>query len=490
MVTTTSLLVIDDDEDVRRYLKALLPPRGYEVHCVESGEKALTYLADARSTGVVLLDLLLPGGMSGLEVLDRLKKAHPELPVIVLSTVARIRTVVDAIRRGASDYLTKPFREQELELALHNVLEKQELRDEVTILRRKLGSDGASDFVSANPAVLRIKDIGRQVAGTDAPVLILGESGVGKEVVARFIHAQSPRRSQPFVKVNCAALPQELLESELFGYERGAFSGALREKPGRFEMAHRGSILLDEIGEMSPTLQAKLLHVLQDGEFIRLGGRRPLKVDARVLASTNTRLAEAVAEGRFRHDLYFRLNVIRVDIPPLRERREDIPLLCAHFLRLYATQYNSTIRELPRELRDVFLRHDWPGNVRELENAVRRYVILPDVEMSLSNLAESRPAVPPDRQAALPPPPPRPERAVVPRENGVSLRKVAAQAAEEAERKLLRRVLDETRWNRREAASQLKISYKALLNKLKKWEAEEELQQAAAHAKVEAATLN
>jgi two-component system response regulator AtoC len=485
---TASLLIIDDDEDVRRYLTALLPPRGYEVHCVESGEKALAYLAGGRSPSIVLLDLLLPGGMSGLEALDRLKRAHPAVPVIVLSTVAQIRTVVDAIRRGAADYLTKPFQEQELQLALRNVLEKQELREEVTILRRKLDSnDGSADFVSTNPAILRIKEIGRQVANTDAPVLMLGESGVGKEVVARFIHGQSRRRNQPFVKVNCAALPQELLESELFGYERGAFSGALREKPGRFELADRGSILLDEIGEMSPSLQAKLLHVLQDGEFIRLGGRRPMKVDARVLASTNSRLGEAVAAGRFRQDLYFRLNVIRIDIPALRHRRDDIPLLCAHFLRLYAVRYNSTIRELPRELRDAFLRHEWPGNVRELENAVRRYVILPDVDIALANLEES--AAMPTR-GLEPPTAEKPDRSIRQRENGVSLRKVAAEAAEEAERRLLRRVLDETRWNRREAALQLKISYKALLNKLKKWEAEEELQQGASLPKVEAATLN
>ena len=468
----SSLLLVDDDEDICRYLSVRLPSMGYKVDCAGTGEQALARLAANGAPAVVLLDLLLPG-ISGLEVLDRIKKAHPAVPVIVLSTVVQIKTVVDAIRRGASDYLTKPFQEQELELALQNVLEKQELREEVTILRRRLDSkDGSADFVSTNPAILRIKEISRQVADTDAPVLMLGESGVGKEVVARFIHGQSRRRNQPFVKVNCAALPQELLESELFGYERGAFSGALRDKPGRFEQADGGSILLDEIGEMSPNLQAKLLHVLQDGEFTRLGGRRPMKVDSRVLASTNSRLAEAVAAGRFRQDLYFRLNVIRIDIPPLRSRRDDIPLLCAHFLRLYSARYNSSVRQLPRELLSAFQRHDWPGNVRELENAVRRYVILPDLEMSLVNLEDTQPA--PDRPELSLVEKPSADRPLVRRGADVSLRKVAAQAAEEAERKLLRRVLTETRWNRREAASQLKISYKALLNKLKKWEADEQ----------------
>src|SRR6185503_2431433 len=202
------------------------------------------------------------------------------------------------------------------------------------------------------------------VADTDAPVLVLGESGVGKEVVARFVHTNSRRRGQPFIKVNCAALPHDLLESELFGYERGAFSGALREKPGMFELANRGSILLDEIGEMSCQLQAKLLHVLQDGSYTRLGGRHPIEGDARVLASPNARLEEAVAAGRFRADLYFRLNVVRIEVPPLRERREDIPLLSSHFLKSYAARYRTPVRLLPRELREAFLSHDWPGNVR------------------------------------------------------------------------------------------------------------------------------
>jgi len=298
--------------------------------------------------------------------------------------------------------------------------------------------------------------VARQVADTDAPVLITGESGVGKEVLARFIHAQSGRREGPFVKVNCAALPQDLLESELFGYERGAFSGALRDKPGKFELAHRGSILLDEIGEMSPHLQAKLLHVLQDGEYSRLGARRPLSVDARVLATTNARLTEAVAAGRFREDLYFRLDVIRIEIPPLRERRQDIPLLCEHFVRLYADRYKSTVRELPPDVVEAFVAHDWPGNVRELENAIRRYLILPSLKGSLS---------PPTRAAADAPP----AKATAGATPGPSLRTVAARAAEEAERELVQRVLEETRWNRREASRRLKISYKALLNKLKKW---------------------
>jgi transcriptional regulator with PAS, ATPase and Fis domain len=309
--------------------------------------------------------------------------------------------------------------------------------------------------------MLHIREVARQVADTDAPVLITGESGVGKEVLARFIHAQSGRQDGPFVKVNCAALPQDLLESELFGYERGAFSGALRDKPGKFELAHRGSILLDEISEMSPHLQAKLLHVLQDGEFSRLGARRSMSVDARVLATTNARLTEAVAAGRFREDLYFRLEVIRIEIPPLRERRPDIPLLCEHFLLMYADKYKSAVRTLPPDVLEAFVSYDWPGNVRELENAVRRYLILPSLG-SLPARPEPAPARGENPPAVSTPTGSAPN---------ASLRTVAARAAEHAERELVQRVLEETRWNRREASRRLKISYKALLNKLKKWEA-------------------
>ena len=290
---------------------------------------------------------------------------------------------------GAADFLVKPFEEQELELAIENVVEKQKLKEEVKTLKRQLDSYvDAGDILSTNPKVLKIKEIAKHVADTDVPVLITGESGVGKEVLARYIHTHSSRHDKPFVKVNCAALPNELLESELFGYERGAFTGALNDKPGKFELADKGTLLLDEIGEMTPHLQAKLLHVLQDSEYTRLGGKRTIRVDARVLASTNINLEENVANGKFREDLYFRLNVIRIDIPPLRERREDIPVLCNYFLCRYRDRYKSTVEEISPALMDSFLRYDWPGNVRQLENAVKRYLILPDMNVNLSEMKE------------------------------------------------------------------------------------------------------
>ena len=317
------------------------------------------------------------------------------------------------------------------------------------------------------------------VAQTDVPVLILGESGVGKEVVARFIHRHSRRVGQPLVKVNCAALPRDLLESELFGYERGAFTGAVGEKPGKFELANQGSIVLDEIGEMPRDLQAKLLHVLEDGEFCRLGGKRSLKVDVRILALTNRKLEEAVPRGQFRDDLYFRLNVVTLSIPPLRERKEDIPFLCDYFAKKHRDALGSAIDELPSGLMDKFMRYDWPGNVRQLENAIKRHLILPEQDMELidmSSAVEARESLEVSAAASGPvfavsdgakP------AAHLPAENDfICLKSVIAKLTEETERQMVLHVLGQTNWNRRLAAQRLNICYKGLLNKLKSWQIE------------------
>jgi two-component system response regulator AtoC len=349
-------------------------------------------------------------------------------------------------RQRANNFLLESL--SQFEMALRGY------QEEVKRLKRQLEQDSdPASLLFASPKLGRIVEIARQVAGTDVPVLLSGESGVGKEVLARFIHAHSGRSAKPFIKVNCAALPHDLLESELFGYERGAFTGALNEKPGKFELADKGTILLDEIAEMSSQLQAKLLHVLQDGEFTRLGGRRTVKVDARVLAATNRQMHEAVSNGEFREDLYYRLNVIGIEIPPLRERREDIPLLCSYFVDKYGPKYKSQVRHLRRELMEAFLRYDWPGNIRQLENVVKRFLILPDLQVTLDMLRETAP------EAAVPSLSP----------GTLNLKEVSAHAAEEAERKMVLRTLEETNWNRKQAARELGICYKALLNKLKKW---------------------
>lgn len=448
-----SVLIVDDDASTCNYLSRFLGSRGFEVDRLHSGDKVIARLSSAHRPSVVILDLVMPG-TGGLEVLGQMRELRSQVPAIVLSGVGQASTVVRAMKLGAVDYLVKPFNERELESSLHSVLDECQVPATGAIPDDSPGdpaAGGQEDFTSENARILRIKKICSQVADTDVPVVILGESGVGKEVLSLFIHRNSSRRGEPFVKVNCAALPTELLESELFGHERGAFTGALREKPGKFELAAKGTLLLDEIGEMSSHLQAKLLHVLQDGEYNRLGGTRPLRATCRIIAATNKRLDQAVANGDFREDLFYRLNVVRVEIPPLRDRPEDIPALSRLFLEKYRAKYRRGSLDLPPNLIDAFLEYSWPGNVRQLENVIRRYVVLPDLDLALSELRES----------------PRTE---APANQALSLKEVSAMASEEAEKELILNTLDEVNWNRKEAARRLDICYKSLLNRLRRWQ--------------------
>ncbi|MBI2822810.1 MAG: sigma-54-dependent Fis family transcriptional regulator [Acidobacteria bacterium] len=448
------ILVVDDDEVVRLFLARLLENYGYTAECLETAEDAIARLKEGYPPDVILLDLLLPG-MRGQELLVFLKEQGMDVPVIILSALSQIKCVVEAMKLGAANYLLKPFDESELELAIEGALEKRKLQNEIRSLRDQLDQYVEyRDILSCNPKMLKIKEIAEQVTDIDVPVLILGESGVGKEVIARFIHSHS-RHSGSFVKVNCAALPYDLVESELFGHTRGAFTGALSEKPGKFELAKGGSILLDEMGEMSSYLQAKLLHVLQDGEYYRLGGKCPIRFEGRVLAATNRKLEDAVLKGDFREDLYYRINVIRIEIPPLRERKEDIPLLCDFFLQKYRDKYNSSVERLPRKLVDDFFHYDWPGNVRQLENVIKRYLILPHNDLTLSDLESAHHEF--EAVAA----------------KASSLKEISSEAADQAEKTMVLRTLAETHWNRKAAAQRLGICYKALLNKLKKWQVEE-----------------
>jgi transcriptional regulator with GAF, ATPase, and Fis domain len=370
-----------------------------------------------------------------------------------------------------------------------------EIMEPAEVLRPTTTSNRAVELLGHSAQMTEVRELIALVADTDATVLIRGESGTGKELVARAIRAGSPRRDKAFVKVNCAALPAELLESEMFGFERGAFSGALQAKPGKFEFANHGTIFLDEIAEMLPSLQAKLLHVLQDGEFSRLGGHGDVRVDVRVVAATNRRLEEAVARGEFREDLFFRLNVVSITLPPLRDRREEIPSLVRHFLSKYSAHYNRPGVEISRSTLDLFLQHDWPGNVRELENVVQRIVILgPDspkwnpliprrgerraMQDRRRNAQPQTGPVPVPEIASAPsptptPPAPAPTPAAEPAtaqataDEARSLKLIGRTAARAAERELMLRMLHRTRWNRKEAAEILGISYKALLYKIK-----------------------
>jgi len=457
--TKGRVLVVDDAESVRSYLASLLEARGYEVDTAGDGRSAVALLEGGADPDVVLLDVMMPG-IDGIETLRRIRDLDFELPVVMLSVVGRASTIVEAMQLGAADYLNKPFEEADLELTLDKVLEKRRLHRERDELQARLRAVDAEP-VWRSAAMCAIHDIIRQTADTDVTVLIQGESGVGKEIVARAVHSHSSRAEGAFVKVNCAALPADLLESELFGYEKGAFTGAVGRKQGKFEVAHGGTIFLDEIGEMSPALQAKLLQVLQDAEFSPLGSNEVRRVDVRVVCATNRDLAEMVRERGFREDLYFRLNVVNIEIPPLRERRDDVPALIESFLARYCARYRRPPRELSPELLEAFARHPFPGNVRELENAVKRIVVLDGEDAVLRELAR-----PPDtrrRGQEL-----RALIAEVEESAGeLPLREVGRRVARQAERETIEAALQRTDWNRKQAAELLGVSYKTLLQKIR-----------------------
>jgi len=458
MADKESILVVDDEPSIRKYLQTLLEVDGYNVGAVSSGKEALERIGGGERPDYIVLDVLMPE-MDGLETLRQLMQVDRSLNVIMLSCSNEVTTVVEAIRIGALDYLTKPFEKPELDAAFLKCRQKKELRSENKSLREyceALTED--LSFLAASPQMLKIRQQVLQIAPVDVPVFISGESGVGKEVIARMIHLRSTRRVQPFIKVNCAALPGELLESELFGYEHGAFTGAVRAKPGKFELANKGTIFLDEIAEMSPHLQAKLLHVLQDGQFSRLGARAVVNVDVRVLAATNVDVKDAMRSGRFREDLYYRLNVLSIHIPPLRERTTEIPLLFRHFLAKYSEKYAKPAPDPSKHLLEAALRYPWPGNLRELENFVKRYVILEDDEGSFRELLEMT-----GQQHRTAP------REEAPPQKEQGLKALVRGLKDEAEMEAIADALEKTNWCRKDAAKMLGISYKALLYKMRQF---------------------
>jgi len=369
------ILVADDEESHRIMLRAVLQEEGYEVAVAADGPEAIRAM-EQEPFDLILLDIRMPG-MDGIEALMEIRKISPYVPVLMMTAYASVKTAVDALKAGAFEYLIKPLDIDELKILIETALEHYHLREENLVLKERLGDRfDFSKMIGKSRKMVELFDLLTQVAPTDATVLILGESGTGKELVANALHHNSPRASQPFIKVACAALPETLLESELFGHEKGAFTGAVARREGRFWSAHRGSIFLDEVGEMSTTTQTKLLRVLQEKEFEPLGSTRTLKVDVRVIAATHKDLEKEVREGRFREDLFYRLNVVPVSIPPLRERKEDLPSLAVHFLSLYGEKNRKELKEISPKALDLLIRYDWPGNIRELENCIERGVIV------------------------------------------------------------------------------------------------------------------
>jgi two-component system, NtrC family, response regulator AtoC len=453
MKQTAKILLVDDEPGMLRYIKTLLEVDDYKVETATTGEEALKRLEKGLQPDLVLLDVLMPG-IDGLQTLEQMRQIQPSVKVVMLSCVNDTRKVVQAMRLGAQDYLTKPFQKAELDAVIDLSIGqgKQSYSGEV----EELADDVF--FIAASNAMRKIRSQAALVANVDIPVLLLGESGTGKEVLARLIHKLSPRAHRTFLKVNCAAVPADLLESELFGYEPGAFTGATHSKPGKFELCNKGTILLDEIGEMPPLLQAKLLHVLQDQSFSRLGSRSVIRVDVRILAATNINIPEALATKRLREDLYYRLNAFTLHLPPLRDRKEEIPILLKHSMARMAERYARPPLPLSPALMQACNDHSWPGNLRELNNFLKRYLILGDEQLAMTELLPKN-----DGNGGV-----RADGGGRGPESG-GLKSLARSAKDEAEAQAITQALEQTNWNRKQAAAILQISYKALLYKIRQY---------------------
>ena len=372
-----TILIVDDEKNYLVVLETLLLEEGYEVITKDNPAQALE-IVESHELDLVITDMRMPG-LDGMEFLALLRARHPELPVIMMTAYATVEKAVEAMKRGAFDYITKPFKNEELKLTIRKAIEMHRLMQENRLLSQQLQERFKfANIVGKSKAMRQVYEIIEKVAQTRASVLITGESGTGKELIARAIHFNSPRRDKPFITVNCSALPESLLESELFGHERGAFTGAVTQRKGRFELAHSGTLFLDEVGDMSPSLQVKLLRVIQELAFERVGGTKTLQVDARLVTASNRDLNQEVERGRFREDLFYRLKVVNIRVPPLRQRRDDIPLLIHHFLEKVATANRLTTKGISQEALKSLYQYDWVGNVRELENIIERAVILCD----------------------------------------------------------------------------------------------------------------
>ena len=451
------ILVAEDEEEIRSYLQMALRCQGYSVELAQDGEEALRLLRQMNGqVGAVLLDVIMPR-KDGIEALEEIRASYTDVPVIMISGASAPNAVVNAMKAGATDFIPKPISPEDLYAALGKAIGR-----EAPVSRAPEPEPVANSnqvYFGETRRIREIRSSLRQISWSDAPILLQGETGVGKEVMAREIHANSRRAEKLFLKLNCAALPSELVESELFGYERGAFTGAFQRKPGMFELADEGTLLLDEIGDMDFKLQAKLLQVLQDHSIQRLGGKETIKVDVRITAATHCDLVQAILDRRFREDLYYRLNVISVSLPSLRECPEDIIGLAEFLLRKH-TPPDATVLPIPPELRHALLAHDWPGNVRELDNTMRRVTIFRNPELVAREItAKAR-----RRSVSLP----APGLSRVTESLPTPILEQVTKAKEQAESEAILAALNATHWNRKQAAAALKIDYKAFLYKMKK----------------------
>lgn len=447
-MTKPKLLLIDDDKNTLDGLVKILTHDGYAVSGVSSGYEAL-HLLSQKDFDIIITDMRLPG-MGGLALIHEIRKKEEEVSIVVITAYSSVKTAVEAIKCGADDYLTKPINIEELRLVLEKLWERHQLIAQNRMLQKKLKEKSKpSELVGNTPQMHQVFHMIEDVAPSTASILILGETGTGKELVASAIHHQSNRSSQPFIALHCAALSEGVLESELFGHEKGAFTGAIQSRRGRFEMADKGTLFLDEVGEMSLKVQVKLLRVLEKGEFERVGGEKTIKVDARLIAATNRNLEKEVSEGRFREDLFYRLNVISIHVPPLRERKDDIPILSNFFVIKYAKKYKKEIKGFAPEVMDVLSTHHWPGNVRELENVFERAVVLCKKNMiTLDYLPKN----------------------ILPMKEDTSVIKIPLGISlEGAEKEVISKTLQMTQGSKKEAARILGISTRKIEYKVKEW---------------------
>lgn len=452
MIHKKTLLIVDDDSTHRTMLRTLIGGWGYNVVDADDGSTAIEAV-QKRPFDLVLMDVRMLK-VSGLEALEEIKAFNPAIPVTIMTAYSSVETAVEALKKGAYDYLTKPLDFDKLRLTLERAMEHTRLKEENRILKENLGKHfDMQNIVGRSPAMVSLMETVVHVAPSEATVMITGASGTGKELIAGMIHYNSPRKEGPFVKINCAAITETLLESELFGHEKGAFTGADRRKEGRFYQAHQGSLFLDEVSEMPLTMQVKLLRVLQERELTRVGGEEVIKVDVRVITATNRDLVDLKRKGLFREDLYYRLNVVSLEIPPLKNRRDDIPLLAQHFLEMFSTKNNKEIKGFTPKAMDRLIRHDWPGNVRELMNAVERGVVLTRTEyLDVQDFAVMENASQSPAEA-------------VPIFDGEENN----QSLEAVEKAAVLRMLEAVDGNKSEAARRLGITRKTLHKKLKKY---------------------
>jgi nitrogen regulation protein NR(I) len=456
------VLIVDDEINIRRVLAATLKREGYEVTTAEDGEQALAVLAK-MPVHVVVTDLVMPK-LGGMDLLRRVSSDFPDVPVIVITAHGSVDSAVTALKAGAFDYVTKPFEKEELKKVIAKAARAHDL--ERQNVHGAPESPDRTPLVGESPSMRAVHEMVARVADSPSTVLITGESGTGKELIAKALHNGSSRRDKPLIKVNCAAIPKDLVESELFGYERGAFTGAVGSKPGRFELADTGTLFLDEIGEVPVEMQVKLLRALQESEFERVGGIKTLRVDVRLVAATNRDLKQAIAEGRFREDLYYRLAVVPIALPPLRERREDIPLLVKHFIDKYNQRLGKRVEGIEEEALALLMGYSWPGNIRELENLMERSVLFADAPFIQASalpdaLRERGPHAAPAPLGAVAP------LAPLPMPEGASMKEIVRQAQAELEKELIARALEETGGNVTRAAKRLQISRKSLQVKMK-----------------------